>query len=215
MSERLAEMGLTGQALDASPQAVEFTAKRLESRGVTDVVVRQADLFDTDMAEKETDVVLFLGVLEHLEDDIAALERLRDLVRDDGFLVLSVPAHAKLWDALDDWAGHLRRYERDELEDKLRRTGWEPIVLYNYGFPLINLTRKLRAVHFSRLNRRAGSTTQVEATLRSGTSPDGYVSGFGWLWSAYGLMAKLVQRPFLRTDLGEAYIVLAEKVYSE
>ncbi|MFQ6020151.1 MAG: hypothetical protein ACE5KW_05275, partial [Dehalococcoidia bacterium] len=143
--------------------------------------------------------------------DLATLERLRGFVRDDGFLVLSVPAHAKLWDALDDWAGHVRRYERDELEDKLRRTGWEPIVVYNYGFPLVNLTRKLRALFYSRLSQRAGSTSQREATLRSGTHPDGYVSGFGWLWAAYGRLANLLQRPFLRTDLGEGYLVLAEK----
>ena len=212
MAERLAKMGLTGEALDASPEAVTLARNRLQSRGVKDVVIRQADLFYAQQPGKTADVVLLLEVLEHLDDDIAALKQLRDFVRENGLLVLSVPAHAKLWDATDEWAGHVRRYERRELEEKLRMTSWQPIVVYNYGFPLINLTRKLRALFYSRLSQESDSASQREATLRSGIHPDGYVSGFGWLWAAYGLIANLVQRPFLRTDLGEGYLVLAEKI---
>lgn len=210
-AERLGRIGLTGEALDASPEAVKLTSNRLQSRGIRGVVVRQADLFCAQQPGKRADVVLFLEVLEHLDDDIAALNRLRDFVLEDGHLLLSVPAHAKLWDATDEWAGHVRRYERDELEEKLRVAGWQPIVIYNYGFPLINLTRKLRALLYSRLRQESGPASQREATLRSGVHPDGYVSGFGWLWAAYGHMANLLQRPFLRTDLGEGYLVLAER----
>ena len=215
ISERLAEMGLTGLALDVSPQAVEITSKRLQSRGFTNVAVRQADLFRADLPEKRADVVLFLEVLEHLEDDIAGLERLRYLVHGGGWLILSVPAQAKLWDALDEWAGHIRRYARDELVEKLQVTGWQPMALYNYGFPLINLTRPLRRFHHARRNRRAGwadSASPQESTFRSGTSADGYVSGLGWLWSAYGRLATLLQRPFLNRDLGEGYLVSAQRI---
>lgn len=210
MAERLAKMGLNGLALDISPDAVRLASQRLKSKALAGVEVRQGDLFGVDLPTEQADAVLFLEVLEHLEDDIGALERLRELVRDGGFLVLSVPAHTKLWDALDEWAGHVRRYERDGLCEKLMRSGWQPIVIYNYGFPLINLTRRLRALYYSRLSRRAGPTTQTEATLRSGVQ--GRVSRFGWLMAAYGRLASLLQRPFLRTDLGEAYLVLAENV---
>ncbi len=214
MAERLAKMGLTGEALDASPEAVKLAKKRLQSSGINNVTVRQADLFDA-QAENKADVVLFLEVLEHLDDDIAALKRLRDFVREYGFLVLSVPAHVKLWDVTDEWAGHVRRYERHELREKLRMVGWQPIVVYNYGFPLTNLTRKLRTLFYSRLLHRAGPTSQKDATLRSGVDPDGYVAGLGWLWASFGHIANVLQRPFLRTDLGEAYLVLAEKVSLE
>ncbi len=212
MAERLARIKLTGLALDASPDAVRVTRQRLESQGLSGVEVRLADLFDTDLPTEQADAVLFLEVLEHLENDMVVLERLRDFVRVGGFLVLSVPAHARLWDALDEWAGHVRRYERDELREKLIRSAWEPIVIYNYGFPLVNLTRKLRALFYSRLSRRTGPTSQREATLRSGVHPDGYVSGFGWPWAIYGRLASVMQRLFLHTDLGEGYLVLAKKV---
>lgn len=213
MAERLAKIGLVGLALDPSPQAVSTARQRLKSQGLASVQVRKGDLFDIELPRGQADAVLFLEVLEHLEDDIAALERLRELVRDGGYLVLSVPAHTKLWDAADEWAGHVRRYERDELCDKLTRSGWQPIVIYNYGFPLVNLTRRLRALLYSRLNRKSGPTTQKDATLRSGLQSEGPVSRLAYLLSAYGHLARFVQRPFLHTDLGEGYLVLAEKVH--
>ncbi len=212
MAERLAKMGLTGMALDPSADAVRIASQRLERLGLSGVEVRQADLFNAEPPAQQADAVLFLEVLEHLEDDLATLARLRELVRDGAFLVLSVPAHAKLWDAMDEWAGHVRRYERDELLEKLRVSGWEPIVFYNYGFPLINVTRRARALLYSRLGREAGPTTQTEATLRSGLHGEGPVSRFRWLLAVYGRLASLLQRPFLDTDLGEAYLVLAKKV---
>jgi len=212
MAERLAKMGLAGLALDTSPQAVSTARQRLKSQALASVQVRKGDLFDVELPRGQADAVLFLEVLEHLEDDMAALERLRELVRDGGFLVLSVPAHTKLWDALDEWAGHVRRYERDELCEKLTRSGWQPIVIYNYGFPLVNLTRRLRALLYSRLNRKSGPTTQRDATLRSGLQSEGPVWKFAYPLAAYGRLASFLQRPFLRADLGEAYLVLAENV---
>jgi SAM-dependent methyltransferase len=211
MSERLARLGLRGKAIDASPEAVELTRERLRTREIQGVDVLTGDIFDAPLQEGAADAVTFLEVLEHLDDDIAALKRLRQLVRQGGFLVLSVPAHEKLWDELDEWAGHVRRYEREELIGKLKSTGWRPIKVYNYGFPLINLTRNVRATFYSRLSRKHAAESKREATLRSGVHPDGYVSGLGWLWTAYGFAASILQRPFLRTDWGEGYLVIARR----
>lgn len=211
MSERLARLGMHGTAIDASPEAVGLTESRIRDRDIEGVEVRECDIFDPSLEEGAVDVITFLEVLEHLEDDTAALNRLRKLVRPGGLLVLSVPAHQDLWDELDEWAGHIRRYERDELVEKLRATGWTPVEVLNYGFPLINLTRKLRASFYSRLSRRHATESKREATLRSGIHPDGYVSGLGWLWKAYGFLASILQRPFLGTDWGEGYLILARR----
>lgn len=211
ISERLARIGMRGTAIDASPEAIALTRTRIRSRNIEGLEVLEGDIFDAPLEEGAADVVTFLEVLEHLDDDIAALKRLRQLVRPGGFLVLSVPAHQDLWDELDEWAGHIRRYERDDLLQKLKSTGWKPLRVYNYGFPLINLTRKLRAAFYSRLSRKHAAESKREATLRSGVHPDGHVSGFGWLWTAYGMTASVLQRPFLRTDWGEGYLVLARR----
>jgi len=210
-AERLARIGMRGTAIDPSPEAIDLTRTRIRSRRIEGVEVLQGDIFSAPLEEGAADVITFLEVLEHLDDDIAALKRLRELVRPGGLLLLSVPAHQNLWDELDEWAGHVRRYERDDLIEKLESTKWKPIKVYNYGFPLINLTRRLRAAFYSRLSRKHTTKSKREATLRSGVHPDGYVDGFGWLWTAYGMIASILQRPFLRTDWGEGYLVVARR----
>ncbi len=62
------------------------------------------------------DLVLCVNVLEHIADDSAALRQLHHVLKDDGVLVLYVPAFRILWSTMDDLAGHYRRYTRSALE---------------------------------------------------------------------------------------------------
>lgn len=61
------------------------------------------------------DIVAAYSVLEHVEDDSKILKYWVSLLKDDGMLILSVPARMKHWSYVDDVAGHLRRYEKKEL----------------------------------------------------------------------------------------------------
>jgi len=70
------------------------------------------------------DTVLCLNVLEHIDDDEATLCRLHDLLEPGGRMVLLVPALRSLYGSLDRALDHFRRYDRDELCDKLRRAGF-------------------------------------------------------------------------------------------
>ena len=66
-------------------------------------------------------------LLEHIEEDEAALREMHRAVRRGGGIVITVPQHPRLWSAADNFAGHARRYRRDELVAKVRRAGWEPV----------------------------------------------------------------------------------------
>ena len=70
------------------------------------------------------DVVLCVNVLEHIEDDRAALRQLHHVLKDDGVLVLYVPAFRILWSTMDDLAGHYRRYTRSALERTVIECGF-------------------------------------------------------------------------------------------
>jgi len=70
------------------------------------------------------DVVLLLDVLEHLDDDVAALRTARRALRDGGRLVVTVPAYAWLWSGHDVVLGHRRRYTRPELIAAVGRAGF-------------------------------------------------------------------------------------------
>lgn len=56
------------------------------------------------------DAVLLLDVLEHLDDEAAALATARRALAPGGALVVTVPAYAWLWSGHDVAVGHRRRY---------------------------------------------------------------------------------------------------------
>src|SRR5581483_4406196 len=56
----------------------------------------------------QADSILCFNVLEHIEDDIAALTWLRQAVEPDARLGLIVPAHPALFGRMDREAGHFR-----------------------------------------------------------------------------------------------------------
>jgi SAM-dependent methyltransferase len=70
------------------------------------------------------DSVVCLNVLEHIEDDLFALEQMRHSLAPGGRLALLVPAHKFLYGAFDRVVGHFRRYEKRDLADKLKRAGF-------------------------------------------------------------------------------------------
>ena len=61
------------------------------------------------------DAVLALDVIEHLDDDRAAVGRLAQLTRPGGAVVVSVPALPELFSEFDTVQGHRRRYTPDTL----------------------------------------------------------------------------------------------------
>src|SRR3546814_15640485 len=70
-------------------------------------------------------------VLEHLHEPLAALKKLRRWVRQDGWLVLSVPDAGGLEFKLirDRWyalhlPAHLHHYSRETLTNMLAKGGW-------------------------------------------------------------------------------------------
>jgi SAM-dependent methyltransferase len=71
------------------------------------------------------DTIVCCNVLEHIEDDQGALEDFFRILQPGGRLVLLVPAMAKLYGTLDVALHHFRRYEKGEVEEKLRKAGFE------------------------------------------------------------------------------------------
>lgn len=78
------------------------------------------------LAVAETfDVVCLLDVLEHIEDERTALERIGTAVRPGGTLIVTVPQHRWLWGRADDYGHHVRRYSRGGLRRVLQQAGFD------------------------------------------------------------------------------------------
>jgi SAM-dependent methyltransferase len=76
-------------------------------------------------ADASIDYIYSLNVLEHIEDDdgIAALWHRK--LRPAGRLMVYVPAFQILYSSMDRKVGHIRRYRKTELSEKLRSAGFE------------------------------------------------------------------------------------------
>src|SRR5215510_13902814 len=61
------------------------------------------------------DCVLYIDVLEHIDDDRAQIEMAAKLVRRRGYIVILSPAHQRLFSEFDKSIRHLRRYNRRSL----------------------------------------------------------------------------------------------------
>jgi SAM-dependent methyltransferase len=88
--------------------------------------VRHLDLatLATDGIPKQTfDTVVCSNVLEHIEDDGAALSSIRDVLEPGGRVVLIIPAVKGIYGEIDRAIHHYRRYSRDEIQTKLRAAG--------------------------------------------------------------------------------------------
>ncbi len=99
-----------------------------------------------DLPEGPFAAVSLLDVLEHVEDDLGMLERLRRLLVPGGRLLLSVPAHTFLWSRHDEVNQHKRRYRRGELRGRLEGSGFELRRLSYWNacaFPPIWIRRRL------------------------------------------------------------------------
>ena len=64
-------------------------------------------------------------VIEHLEDPGPILMQVHNLLADEGFLVVTVPAHQILWSKFDEHFGHYRRYSPKTMRRELENHGFE------------------------------------------------------------------------------------------
>ncbi|MDI6772776.1 MAG: class I SAM-dependent methyltransferase [bacterium] len=82
------------------------------------------DLARASMAER-FDAVVCVNVLEHIQDDIGALQNARRMLDEAGRLLLIVPAGEAAFGSLDEADGHFRRYSRPRLAAALKTAGYE------------------------------------------------------------------------------------------
>jgi SAM-dependent methyltransferase len=65
-------------------------------------------------AEPAFDAILYVDVLEHIEDDAAELERAAGRLKSGGRILVMSPAHPWLYSPFDAAIGHFRRYRRSD-----------------------------------------------------------------------------------------------------
>ena len=129
-------------ACEPEPEAFAL-AKASAPLGVD---VRRCGLLDIDVPP--ADFIVMHDVLEHIEDDVAAVERIHALLQPGGVAVISVPAYQWLFGQHDVMLGHFRRYTRRSLRE-LFADRFDIEAARYYGAAFIPI-----ALWFSRLSKQ-------------------------------------------------------------
>ncbi|MFC5520591.1 class I SAM-dependent methyltransferase [Polaromonas jejuensis] len=85
------------------------------------------------------DLIVAFDVLEHIENDVAAISNINKMLHEGGRVIVTVPQHMFLWSQLDEIVKHKRRYSRRELVTKLQENGFDISYCTSFLFVLFPL----------------------------------------------------------------------------
>lgn len=138
---------------DSSPDAL---------RAARDLVSGQVSFFQIDLLnlgfEGSWDVAFLLDVVEHIDDDVAALRNAARALAPGGLLFVTVPALQSFWSWNDDVVKHKRRYDASQLRDAAERAGLVTLDTRYFMFllsPLLVASRKLKQPRLDELDDAA------------------------------------------------------------
>ena len=191
--------------VEPDPQSFTAARRRLDEAGVGTILHGGVDALPPGST---FDLVCAFEVLEHCEDDVAAVRDWAARVRPRGWLMLSVPAFAGRFGPSDRKAGHHRRYERTRLAAVLDSAGLQPRSIELYGFPLGNA---LEVAWNVAARLRPASGPAAERTAASGRYFQPRRS-LGWLPRAVAAPGRLAQRSFVGRGRGTGFVALARRV---
>jgi len=138
-------------------------ARNARKRGLPDVVC--STLQAAGFRSGSFPAAGLFDVIEHIEDDVGFLRELGRCVAPAGRIYVSVPAHAWLWSAEDEYAGHQRRYSEASLRETFARAGLR-VEYLTFIFALLPLPMFLLRRATSLLGRSQTPGSRVEGHLK-------------------------------------------------
>lgn len=206
LSATLHNMGFDVKGIDSSEKAIELCHERYQDICRTGTINFGCESIYN--VSGKFDTIFMFEVLEHIQDDRAALSRVHELLRPSGELLLSVPAHEKSFGPSDVFAGHYRRYDRAKLLALLEESRFEVQTVWSYGVPLANFTEKVRNILYKNKPIQSRETAAAKIGIdRSIEAKFRFLCNDFFLYPFYWM-----QNLFLNSDLGMGYIVRAKKM---
>lgn len=196
---QLARRG-TVTGIELAPASLEAARER----GVGPVVPGSLDE-PLPFGDAAFDLALALDVLEHVEDDRAALAELARVVAPGGRLLVTVPQYGWLWGEHDVLSHHHRRYTRPLLLGRAAAAGWRAERVTSFNAAL------LAPIALARLAQRARRRARPASDL--GRTPQGAVNAAlervlraeaAWIGRGRDLPAGVSLLAVLRRDRGDA-----------
>jgi 2-polyprenyl-3-methyl-5-hydroxy-6-metoxy-1,4-benzoquinol methylase len=152
---------------------------------------------------EEFDLIVAFDVIEHIEDDVAALLNINKMLNKGGGFIMTVPQHMFLWSRLDEIVKHKRRYSRRELVTKLQDSGFDISYATSFLFVLFPL------MLISRLFDKSGDQSQFdEVALEKRVK---FPNALNWIFDLFMRIDELLIRLGISLPFGGTLVVVARK----
>jgi SAM-dependent methyltransferase len=209
LSKLLCDAGLTGIGVDFSERALAIAKQTLS--GYVDsgkYKLQLGDVHDLPADFTKVDIAISYMVMEHVEDDVGFIRKIAQYVKPGGNIILAVPGRRDRWSLEDETVGHIRRYDRDDLDAVLRKASLSKVSVWSVGVPVINMLFNISLWMVA----RSGEASKVGQSQREQTETSG-IRDIPWKtvfpsWVRIILNRKtlyplfVIQRMFYRTGLG-------------
>jgi glycosyltransferase involved in cell wall biosynthesis len=125
-------------ASDINPHYLTYLQNLIPDHPYLRVGYTDGEKHDSYPSEEKFDSVICLNVVEHLENDLGALQNIFDALEENGRAIVLVPCGPGLYGTLDKVLGHYRRYTKDQFTKLAATAGFqiEGLLSFNrFGSP--------------------------------------------------------------------------------
>ena len=164
MSRRLVDVADSVVAIEPNDACAAIARRALGDHPRFELRVCHLEQCDrAELASHRFDTVFCVNVLEHIEDDVAALHTFRDVIVPGGRVLIFVPAVQAAYGPLDAALGHHRRYSKRSLATAFRDAGLELLTL-RYTNP-IGLLGWMYGAYVTRSTQHSATQIRLFETL--------------------------------------------------
>lgn len=186
----LRDLGYThAEGLDASEEAVRWCAEKGYGK------VTQGDVCALPYPDGSFDLVLATDIIEHVDDDSAALREIRRVLKSDGRVIITVPAFQSLWGVQDEIGQHKRRYRGRQVQQRAKAAGLAIFRKFYFNYvlflPILLVRKVIRASRAHVRNENEMNSPIINRILQAIFRFD--------VWTA----------PLLHPPFGVSYLVVA------
>ncbi|HSA38118.1 MAG TPA: class I SAM-dependent methyltransferase [Methanoregula sp.] len=130
----LLKEGYEVTAIDSSPELIHLLRETVKSENLRLPSFIMDICNPHDLTVEKFDTIVCLDVIEHIEGDESVLNIFRDLLKNEGTLILSVPAIKNFFGERDKNVGHYRRYDKNEITNKVHKAGFDISDIHFWNF---------------------------------------------------------------------------------
>lgn len=152
---------------------------------------------------EEFDLIVAFDVIEHIENDIAAISNINRMLHKGGGLIMTVPQHMFLWSKLDEIVKHKRRYSRRELVTKLQENGFDISYATSFLFvlfPLMLISRMFDKGH----EQSQSDEVALEKRVK-------FPNALNWIFDLFMRVDEILIRKGISLPFGGTLVVVAIK----